>query len=73
MVSDPTVTFKLPPDYLVRFPDGDYTIGRGADPRSGAERAADPDGAIATSRPKGGGTKGGVDRSATDHPREAAE
>jgi hypothetical protein len=31
-----------PPDFADRFPDGDYTIGRGADPRSAAERAAEP-------------------------------
>lgn len=32
--------FKLsapPPGWLDRFPDGDYTVGRGADPRGAAE------------------------------------
>ncbi len=38
---------KIPADFADRFPDGDYTVGRGADPRSAAERAADPDGSIA--------------------------
>ena len=47
MANDPKVTFALPFDYLARFPDGDYTVGRGADPRSAAERAADPDGSVA--------------------------
>lgn len=31
-----TVSFKfrpLPADFAARFPDGDYTVGRGADPR----------------------------------------
>ena len=23
----------IPPDFVDRFPDGDYTVGRGADPR----------------------------------------
>ena len=34
-------------DKALELPDGDYTVGRGADPRSAAERAADPDGSIA--------------------------
>ena len=49
-----TVPFKLKyltperlTDWLKAMPDGDYTVGRGADPRSAAERAADPDGSIA--------------------------
>jgi hypothetical protein len=38
----PKIKFTVPPpDFADRFPDGDYTIGRGADPRSAAERAAD--------------------------------
>lgn len=44
------VPFKLKylnVDAVLGFPDGDYTVGRGADPRSAAERAADPDGSIA--------------------------
>jgi hypothetical protein len=35
-----TIPFKLtppPPGWLDRFPDGDYTIGRGADPRGKPE------------------------------------
>ena len=24
---------EIPPDFYDRFPDGDYTVGRGADPR----------------------------------------
>jgi hypothetical protein len=43
----PKINIRIPADFLQRFPDGDYTIGRGADPRSAAERAADPDGSIA--------------------------
>ena len=31
----------IPPNFSKRFPDGDYTVGRGADPRGAAERAAD--------------------------------
>ena len=31
----------VPADFGDRFPDGDYTVGRGADPRGAAERAAD--------------------------------
>lgn len=31
----------IPPGWVDRFPDGDYTVGRGADPRSKAEREAD--------------------------------
>lgn len=36
--------FKLspiPPDFFDRFPDGNYTVGRGADPRRHDEIAAD--------------------------------
>jgi hypothetical protein len=29
------------PNFSKRFPDGDYTVGRGADPRGAAGRAAD--------------------------------
>lgn len=36
-----------PPGWLDRFPDGDYTVGRGADPRTAEERARDPDGSLA--------------------------
>ena len=39
-----TKKFKFPPipvDLADRYPDGDYTVGRGADPRSAAERAGD--------------------------------
>ena len=49
-----TVPFKLKyltpnrvTEWLKGMPDGDYTVGRGADPRSAAERAADPEGSIA--------------------------
>ena len=28
----------IPADFIERFPDGDYTVGRGADPRGIAER-----------------------------------
>jgi hypothetical protein len=39
----PKIKFTVPPpDFADRFPDGDYTVGRGADPRSAAERAAEP-------------------------------
>lgn len=31
----------IPAGFADRFPDGDYTVGRGADPRSSAERAAE--------------------------------
>jgi hypothetical protein len=34
-------------DAVRAMPDGDYTVGRGADPRSAAERASDPDGSVA--------------------------
>ncbi len=37
----PTFKLKIPADFAKRFPDGDYTVGRGADPRSKAERDAD--------------------------------
>jgi hypothetical protein len=38
----PPFKFSVPPaDFADRFPDGDYTVGRGADPRSAVERAAD--------------------------------
>lgn len=48
------LTFKLKirdvtAEYLDRFPDGDYTVGRGADPRGQAER--EPDAAEAGARP----------------------
>lgn len=46
-----------PPRWIGSFPDGDYTIGRGADPRSAAERAADPDGAIARRKRDAGEAK----------------
>lgn len=39
-----------PPGWIESFPDGDYTVGRGADPRTAAERAADPDGSIAMAK-----------------------
>jgi hypothetical protein len=31
----------IPANFGDRFPDGDYTVGRGADPRGAAERAAE--------------------------------
>ena len=34
------------------LPDGDYTVGRGADPRSVELRAMDPDGSIARAQQK---------------------
>ena len=34
----------IPIGWVDRFPDGDYTVGRGADPRGKAEREADPTG-----------------------------
>jgi hypothetical protein len=34
-------TFKAPPrGWIEKLPDGDYTVGRGADPRSADERAS---------------------------------
>ena len=36
--------FKLtapPSGWLDRFPDGDYTVGRGADPRGSTDRSVD--------------------------------
>ena len=30
----------IPANLADRYPDGDYTVGRGADPRGAAERAA---------------------------------
>lgn len=40
-MSYPKLKITIPPDFTDRFPDGDYTVGRGADPRAAAERAAD--------------------------------
>ncbi len=34
-------TWVIPADFGERFPDGDYTVGRGADPRGAAEREAE--------------------------------
>ena len=31
----------IPANFGDRFPDGDYSVGRGADPRGAADRAAD--------------------------------
>jgi hypothetical protein len=47
MIKVPFKFHSIPPGWADQFPDGDYTIGRGADPRTAAERAADPDGSIA--------------------------
>lgn len=33
---------KIPADFADRFPDGAYTIGRGADPRTVSGRTGDP-------------------------------
>jgi hypothetical protein len=43
----PKIKITIPPDFADRFPDGDYTVGRGADPRSAAERAASAAGKVA--------------------------
>ena len=40
-MSYPKLKITIPPDFVDRFPDGDYTVGRGADPRTAAEGAAD--------------------------------
>jgi hypothetical protein len=40
-MSYPKLKIVIPLDFADRFPDGDYTVGRGADPRSAAERAVD--------------------------------
>ena len=49
-----TYNFRpIPPNLADRFPDGDYTVGRGADPRGAAERAAQPAGGPeATGKPR---------------------
>ena len=46
----PKLEVTIGPDFLDQFPDGTYTIGRGADPRSAADIAADPDGSIALAK-----------------------
>lgn len=40
-MSVPKIKINLPADFTDRFPDGDYTVGRGADPRGKGERTAD--------------------------------
>ena len=53
----------IPADFADRFPDGDYTVGRGADPR----------GAIARSAPKSAKRKPAAKRPRTKKaPRAAA-
>jgi hypothetical protein len=72
-MQDPIVTFELPREFLARFPDGDYTIGRGADPRSTVERATDPDGSIAKARGKVVDPRQPEVGTNEEIPREAAE
>jgi hypothetical protein len=47
MKSAPWTFHEIPAGWADQYPDGDYTIGRGADPRSAEERARDPDGSLA--------------------------
>jgi hypothetical protein len=49
----PPFKFSIPPpDFADRFPDGDYTVGRGADPRSAVDRAAEAQRAAAEAASK---------------------